>query len=88
VERNAPKYNGKDEYMSNEFSWGKLFMTVAVAAASATVVKVVDGILSDSQLTSQEKLNRLDTLLRTGEISKEEWRKGRDSIMNNFAHSC
>jgi hypothetical protein len=78
----------EDKTMSNDFSWGKVFMALTIAAGTAAVTCVVKDILLNPKLSPEEKLVRLDAALKAGSISRDEWQKGRDSVMSNYAHSC
>ena len=71
--------------MSDEPWWVKLLMAFGIALAGAAALKIVKGIVADVKLAPEDKLARLDAALKSGQISKEEWQKGRDSVMSNYA---
>jgi hypothetical protein len=42
-------------------------------------------MLADKELTFDQKLSRLDAVLKDGRITVQEWQKGRDSLMSGYA---
>jgi hypothetical protein len=67
---------------AKKVSWWKV---LAAGAATVAGVQLVDMILSDKDLTFMEKLERLNKAQLEGKVTKEEWQKGRDSLMTAYS---
>jgi len=65
--------------------WWKVAASAAATAAAVAIGnKLVDKILSEKDLTFDEKLDRLNKVQSEGKITKEEWHKGRDALMTAY----
>ena len=65
--------------------WWQPILMSAGDTISAVGNRVVDRMLADKELTFDQKLSRLDAVLKDGRITVQEWQKGRDSLMSGYA---